>query len=251
MRFIQSVVSITAATGADSGQTSEGLYGEAVDVLDDTGLRWHIRNRRDGYTGFVNADAIGMAWSQSTHIVTTRMTPVFSTADIKSRVVMQLVFGSELCLEPHDDRFLRTGQGWFVIAAHCHALSELPVSDMAADLVSVAEHYFLGCPYVWGGRSTCGCDCSGLLQMSAFALGVALPRDSGPQEASIADVFTLEQRQRNDLVFWPEHVGILKDRDTLVHATAHSMLTVREDLSDVIQRAGQPASLRRLSIAAA
>lgn len=243
MRFCQSVTSILEKPHASSVQVSEGLYGEAVTILEHHGDYCLIRTCRDDYTGFVSPKAlVDKTTGSSTHVVRKRFTPLFSKPDIKSAVVRVLPFGAELNLHTASDDFQQTVQGDYVYSAHCQAIDTV-LSD---DLVALASDIYLGSPYRWGGRSPGGLDCSGLVQMCAFAAGQMLPRDSGPQERFISNAVAETDRRRNDLVFWPGHVGLLVDPDNLLHATAHSLLTVVEPLSQVVDRAGPVSSIRRL-----
>ena len=99
---------------------------------------------------------------------------------------------------------------------------------------------------LWGGRTPDGCDCSGLVQSASRLAGMNIPRDSQPQENATRQEIEFDSRQRGDLVFWPGHVGILSTPDTLFHANAYSMDCRREPLDQVVERAGQPSSVRRL-----
>lgn len=272
LQVIRSVAPLWSSPDSSSTQTSQCLLGEQLELLERMPGFYAVRNLRDEYIGYLRADHVTNDVVTATHLVHCRSTPVFSDADIKSPILQSAPFSSELSAKRHDERFLRTTGGGFVVGSHCSAL---PLSGSAAlsvahsavvssdtkpigcgvaaqgrlqppDLVTVAESLFAGSPYIWGGRSPAGCDCSGLVQLAAFALGYRLPRDSGPQEHAITNAVGFSARQRNDIVFWPGHVGILKDPDTLLHATAHSMLTVSECLTAVIERAGPVSSVRRL-----
>ena len=123
-----------------------------------------------------------------------------------------------------------------------------PGARLAGSPVDVARRLHDGAPYLWGGRTSDGADCSGLLQGTALALGLSLPRDSGDQERFLEHVVPFAERRASDVVFWPRHVGLLVDPDTLYHATAHSLATALEPLADVVERAGAPSSIRRLPI---
>jgi cell wall-associated NlpC family hydrolase len=127
-----------------------------------------------------------------------------------------------------------TAAGAFLPARHL-----LPIEAKAPDLVAVAE-LFVGTPYLWGGKTSHGLDCSGLVQVALTAAGIACPRDSHMQEGALGtslawsgDVAAL---RRADLIFWPGHVAIVRDGTTIVHANAHHMAVAVEPTADAIAR---------------
>ena len=224
--------------------TSELLFGESVLVLDQNSQWCKIRCLRDGYEGFVETAACGPTGLVATHWVSTKATLVFESPDIKAPVVQRLLFGSELALSDVGDsgKFLELGEGGFVWAAHCTNKN----SPQKTSMIEVAQKNYLNAPYLWGGRSTDGCDCSGLVQMVAMANGVSIPRDSADQEVALHSDIEYARRSADDLVYWPGHVGLLMSKDTLLHATAYSMRCCIEPLSEVVERAGFPSSVKRL-----
>ena len=199
---------------------------------------------------FTSAAATGLA----THWVHTKATFIFEKPDIKSTVVQRLLFGSELSSceddgpeahvaeEPVNASFIQLQGGGFVWAAHCSSIG----ASLNLSMIKVAQDNYHHAPYLWGGRSSDGCDCSGLVQMMAMAIGVSLPRDSVDQENALTFNVEYEQRQTDDLVYWPGHVGIVKTPELLLHSTAHSMRCCIELLSSIEQRAGPPSSIKRL-----
>jgi len=196
-------------------------------------------------------------------IVGVRATLLFARPDLKSPLRLRVPFGAELTLSegvgnradtrPGDDagaEFVRvTGLARRhgtrdAFARFDHLLA--PGTTLAGSPVDVARRLYDGAPYLWGGRTPDGADCSGLVQGTAFAVGVVLPRDSGEQERALERIVPHDERAASDLVFWPGHVGLLIDPDTLYHATAHTLATAVEPLDDVVRRAGRPSSIRRL-----
>jgi cell wall-associated NlpC family hydrolase len=127
-----------------------------------------------------------------------------------------------------------------------------PLAALEADFVAVAER-FLGAPYLWGGRSGLGLDCSGLVQVALLSCGAAAPRDTDMQEmlgAPVPDAEAMRGLRRGDLVFWKGHVGIMRDADTLLHANAYHMAVASEPLAAAAARfaprAGPVKAVRRL-----
>lgn len=229
--------------------TTEALSGESVTVYETTmeGWAWGQLDA-DGYVGWLPSEALLPAGAPATHQVRALRTPVFPGPSIKLPPVELLSLGSRLAIIGTRERFAVTETGGFVFANHLAALDEPD-----GDFVEVAARY-LGAAYLWGGRSSLGLDCSGLVQVSLAACGIRAPRDTDMQERALGqpvafsgDVATLE---RGDLLFWPGHVGIVEDRATLLHATAHFMSVVREPLDAALARieaGGTPLrSVRRL-----
>lgn len=228
----------------DTSLASQLLFGERFVVYGydaDSGKVWG-QATADGYVGYV--DPGGLA-DPGPHdgMVTTSFAPVYAAANIKSKPLFILPFGSHLPLARHDDAFFAT-LGGFIHGRNMTA--------PAGDLVDVASQ-FLGTPYLWGGRTPAGLDCSALIQLAVLAHGQSCPRDSDMQWCDLGEVL-LEgaDLRRNDMVFWQGHVGIMADAEMLLHANAHHMAVVSEPLSvvkDRIEVAGEGLFLgaKRLS----
>ena len=201
---------------------------------------------RDGYQGFVAKEHLTLFSSHppvSTHRVAAKSTFVFSQPSIKSTVLLRLPLLSHVVASDETNAsFVKLDTGGFVWKAHL-TLFDVPVGGSALHL---AKSHFLGSPYLWGGCSPQGVDCSGLIQALAAAKGIQIPRDSGDQEKALAHDVPYAQRQAEDIVYWPGHTGILIDPDTLLHATAHTLSCVVEPLAAVTERAGDITSIKRL-----
>ncbi len=245
-RVNRPVSPVRAEPHGDAMRTSEALYGESVQVLSEQAGWCHVRLLKDHYEGHMHRDHLSgseTAAIVTTHRVCQRSTLLFAEADMKSQVRHRLPFGAELSLiEQHDSPFSRTGCGHYIWSAHCLPLG----ADHRAGPLALARSIFLGSPYLWGGRSPEGIDCSGLVQALAHSRGFALPRDSADQEAFLRNDVSPGDYRAQDLAYWPGHTGILVSPDELLHATAHSLSCVIEPLQDVIDRAGPMSSVKRL-----
>jgi len=224
---------------------TEALFGERVAVyeLTDEGWAWGQLDS-DGYVGWLPAGALAKPGPAPTHRVTALRTLAFPAADIKVTPLAGLPMGARLAVARQDERFAVTASGWHLPTAHL-----APLSAEQPDFVAVAEQ-FLGVPYLWGGKTSLGLDCSGLVQVALQAAGLACPRDSDMQEQALGARLALDDLRRGDLVFWKDHVAIVRDGNTLIHANAHHMMVAIEPVTDAIARisskGSEPTSVRRL-----
>ena len=218
-------VPMRKAGSAGSAAVSELLAGEAFDLFESVDGWAYGRSVADAYVGWVHAEALVPRDDRAQVMVTARVAPVFAAADIKAPVVMELPFGARVS-GAAGERFFVCDAGFI----HNRHLAPAPATP-----VEVAQ-LFTGAPYLWGGRTPLGVDCSGLVQAALMACGTACPRDSDQQREAIGTAVDLGDRRAGDVMFFPGHVGILIDADTLLHANAHWMAVVSEPLADVIAR---------------
>jgi cell wall-associated NlpC family hydrolase len=239
------VTALRRRPAADAPRDTELLLGETVTVFDRAeGFAW-VQARRDGYVGYVATRDIVEGTPVPTHAVSAIRSFIYRAADIKSPVTGWASLNSPAVISGTEDRFSRLAGGGYMVSQHLRG-----VADREDDFVAVAEG-FLETPYLWGGRSSLGLDCSGLVQNALHAAGFACPRDTDMQEAALGD--TLPDGAafaRGDLVFWKGHVGIMLDGDTLLHANATYMKTVTEPVAPAIARIaetdGPITSVRRM-----
>jgi cell wall-associated NlpC family hydrolase len=206
------------------------LHGELFQVLDErAGWAWGY-SAHDHYVGYLRMEALALGTPASpTHRVKPNGGLLLSRADIKSPAIGTLPAGA-LLSGAVDGSFLVCADGYV------HLRHVAPVAEKATDPVTVARHY-LGQPYLWGGRGAGGLDCSGLVQIALSFCGIATPRDTDQQAASVGETLAVDQPlMRGDLVYFPGHVGIMTDGETLLHANAHWMCVVEEPLADVVAR---------------
>ena len=220
---------LRAAPAIDAEQTSELLFGEGFALLDVTGGWAWGYCLADHYVGYLAADALG-APIAPTHRVIAAEVLVHSAPDAASGASATLPRGALLMGEA-DGEWLATAHGFLPRGA----LADVDVADR--DPAEVAEA-MIGAPYLWGGRTAAGIDCSGLVQLAWASAGIQLPRDSDLQLAALGpdkDVAPADLA-RGDLVFFPGHVGIMADADTIIHASRRWMAVKVEPLADVIAR---------------
>jgi cell wall-associated NlpC family hydrolase len=210
---------------------TEALCGERMTIYetDEEGWAWG-QLKSDGYVGWLPAAMLLAPGPPSTHKVTALRTLVFPGPSIKLPPTDALPLGAQLAVVREQESFAVTAAGGFVPNRHLASLA-----TVEPDFVAVAER-FLGVPYLWGGKSSLGLDCSGLVQVALTACGIKCPRDSDMQESALGKATSLAGLQSGDLIFWKGHVAIARDAHTIVHANAHHMATVIEDTSEAIAR---------------
>jgi cell wall-associated NlpC family hydrolase len=245
------VADMRPAPRGDVGIDTQLLFGEAVRLFEERdGWSW-VQSLRDGYVGYVPDAAIMLGTVQPTYLVTVPRSFVYSQADLKSPRIEALSTGSAVEVlgfsETRGTHYAELASDGFMVASHLR-----PIGEFAADYVSVAET-LEHAPYLWGGTSGFGVDCSGLVQLSMRMAGRTVLRDTDMQEGSIGEPIDsgLEHSalRRGDLVFWKGHVAIMVDERMTIHANGNTMLVSREPLATALARIapmyGEPTSYRR------
>jgi cell wall-associated NlpC family hydrolase len=221
----------------DASLLTEALKGERVTVYDTNGEGWAWGQlEADGYVGWLPENALAAPGAAPTHKVAALRTLAFPGPSIKMPPLEALPLGARLAVARVDGRMAVTPLSAYVPAAHL-----APIDAYETDFVAVAER-FVGVPYLWGGKTTLGLDCSGLVQVALTACGVLCPRDSDMQEQTHALGTPLRSApdfylpRRGDLVFWKGHVAIARDPSNLLHANAFHMAVAVEPIAEAIAR---------------
>ena len=235
---------------AAAGMETEALRGEAATVFETTenGFAW-VQLQGDSYVGYIEAASLGAPDPAPTHRVSAVRTPVFSRPDIKSPPLALLPLNAMVSVvgeaEDRNARYALLASGGAVVAQHLAASGAFE-----EDFVAVAER-FMEAPYLWGGKTALGLDCSGLVQTALAACGMAAPRDTDMQETTLGSpADPAGGFRRGDLLFWKGHVAIATGPGEIVHANARSMRVNRDPADQAIARLagrGLPlTALRRL-----
>ncbi len=234
----------------DAPLLTEALMGERVTIYDADAEGWAWGQlQSDDYVGWLPQSALAAPGVAPTHRVSALRTLVFPAPSIKLPPLEALPFGARVAIARTEDRMAVTASGAYVPMVHLR-----PVGENERDFVAVAER-FLGAPYLWGGKTALGLDCSGLVQIALAACGVACPRDTDMQEKALGRSVALGAEhsglERGDLVFWKGHVAIVRDRASLIHANAFHMAVTIEPIADAIARVrdagSEIAGVRRIS----
>ncbi len=246
-RYVAGEAARIAVPLVDLDRTPDGprdrqlLLGDGVTVIDRHQGRAFVQAAKDGYCGYVPETALGSAGAP-THRVIAPATHLYPQPKVQAHELSALSFGSLLAVTGTAERFAETPDG-FVPFQHLRALAD-PLGDPVA-----AATLFLGTPYLWGGNSRAGIDCSGLVQAALLACGKDCPGDSDLQAQSVGRALLPEEALRpGDLIFWSGHVAMVVDADRIIHATGHRMAVVHEDTEAAVARiaaAGQPVLARR------
>lgn len=213
---------LRTAPAADARLGSELLFGETGRVFETRdGWAW-LQNDSDSYVGYAPVAGLSRTVHAATHTVAVLRTYLFPEPDLKAPPLDLLSMNSRLAVSGSDRGFSRIAGGGWVWTAHLSAI-DAPGRDPAAVALQ-----FLGAPYLWGGRTSLGLDCSGLIQMALGRCGITAPRDSDMQQTSLGHAVDFGDDssvlRRNDLVFWPGHVGIVLDSGGFLHANATDMM---------------------------
>jgi cell wall-associated NlpC family hydrolase len=235
----------------DAPLLTEVLKGERVTIYDENAEGWAWGQlAADGYVGWLPTNALAPPGPAVTHKVAALRTLVFPGPSIRLAPVEALPLGARLAVARSEGRLAVTPTGGHVPAAHL-----VPIDAYETDFVAVAER-FLGVPYLWGGKTALGIDCSGLVQIALTACGIACPRDSDMQEQALGTPIlgglAAAEPRRGDLVFWDGHVAIVRDRLSLLHANAFHMSVAIEPIAEAVARirdgGSEVSSVRRIEM---
>lgn len=249
MRVVAASAPVRREPRPDAPLDTEALAGELVQVYErEEGWAW-AQLAGDGYVGYIPDDALRPDQPAPTHRVADLRTFVYPGPSIKLPPLTWLSLGASVAVVESKGDFAVLADGGHVFAAHL-----APLDEHETDFVAVAER-FVGVPYLWGGKTSLGLDCSALVQLALAAAGIAAPRDSDLQEKGLGEPVAFDEDlaglQRGDLVFWKGHVGIMTDPETLLHATAFSMSVIREPLRPardriLVRNGGPITAIKRL-----
>ena len=231
-KVVTGVLPIHAAGDPRSGRTSELLFGERFMAYETVGGWVWGQNQADGYVGFVRADGLTPDEGAPSHEISTLRVHAYEKPDLKSTPVALLHMTSRVQVTDEVAGHCRIDTGGWVPRGHL-----APIGEVETDIIASARR-FLHTPYLWGGRSSLGLDCSALVQLALMRNGRSSPRDSDQQERTIGTKVDagIDAARRGDLLFLKGHVVILSEPDVVLHANAHHMAVVEEPLGEFLER---------------
>jgi len=239
MRVVAPNAALRSAPSHSASLGTEAICGEPVKVFETNADGWSwTQLKNDRYVGWMRREALAEMGAAPTHKVAAIRTLVFEKPDIKSTPIEALPLGAQVTVvgaaEDKNAHYALIAPKGAIVVQHL-----APVGSFESDWTAVAER-FLGVPYLWGGKTSLGIDCSGLLQTALRACGIDAPRDTDMQEIALGvplpHTGEMPPLLRGDLIFWPGHVGIMRNGASLIHANAHHMAVVIEPLSKAIRR---------------
>jgi len=227
--IIEPRVALRSTPDFTAGFTSEALLGDRVRVFEvKDGWAWG-QMEKDSYVGYLPLETLSGVYMVPTHRVCVPATFIYPKADLKSQPATRIFLNSRLTVDEISGDWAGLAGGGFVFQSHI-----CDKDEFALDPVAVAEQ-FINVPYLWGGSTQDGLDCSALVQQSYHACGLECPRDSDMMEQVIGETGH-NSRQRGDLVFWDGHIGIMLDEQAMIHANGHHMAVAIENFAEVEAR---------------
>ncbi len=226
-----SIVPVRAEPNDRAEMVTQWLFGETAEVLEEQGNWSRLRFDHDGYEGWVDNKQMAPCTTPNLD-PDLRVIDQSTIADLGDRQVL-LPYGGVVPFYEDGTIF------WDGHRIPVQAVTNHRPDLERADLLEFYLHPFLGAPYLWGGRTPSGVDCSGLTQMIYILMGIYLPRDAGQQIGEGDVVELLDLCEPGDLAFFEDtdgkivHVGLILTRnDEGDLRIAHSSGRVRIDKLD-------------------
>ncbi len=224
---------------------SQLIFGEAFDA-DRVDKNWIFGTSLvDGYKGYVKKSEMRLMSTAATHFTDVPLTHIYPSPSFKTRPVIELSFLSRLEIDEAQQQngFVKVSRLGWIFAQHVKQLRDMK----GTDIVETAQR-FVETPYLYGGRTAKGIDCSGLVQLSLLRSGLPIcPRDSDQQQSAIGTALPDDAPlKRGDIVFFPGHVGIMTDDKNMINATARYMKVVVEPLEKAIKAGNKILAVKRL-----
>lgn len=247
-RVVVPVAALHKTADQSSERQSECLFGEELTIFEETKDFGWAQSRKDGYVGYIAREAFSTTCAKASHRIIKPRSFQYAGPDLRSPMIAPLSIGSNLNVmdevETRGTLYALLDNGFFVVSSHI-----ADIEQTIKDYVAIAES-LIYTPYLWGGASGLGIDCSGLVQLSMMMAGKTVLRDTDMQSTTIGrEISRNDGLKRGDLVFWKGHVAIMADQQNIIHANGASMDVKVEPLDTAIERIArlyaQPTCYRR------
>ncbi len=228
---------------------SELLYGEPFLAEKKENDFFYGTSEVDGYRGYVHENDLEPYSNGPTHFVAIKLSHLYESPDFKTYPHQPISFMSHLSLSKENKNgFIKTEDGQWIFAQHVQPIETLN-NNKRKEVFLKTLHIFSGTPYLFGGRSALGIDCSGLVQVSCMYVGLSCPRDSDPQRKNLGAIVTnIDDITEGDLIFFKGHVAVALSKDTVINATARTMQVSIENLDKIVDNNGEILGIKRLEL---
>ncbi len=218
-----SMIPVRKQPSDQSEMVNQLLFGDTVIIQDFKDWWYNIISSHDMYEGWVDVKQIKKISKSEFESINEEtsayITSHNATVETEGEKIINLAMGSRLPL--YDNDKCKIAEKEYITCGEIATTSELTKCSSVCELALK----YMGTPYLWGGRSPYGIDCSGFVQVIYRMFGIFLKRDSGIQVESGITIDFLEDVIPGDLAFFDNqdgnivHVGILLNKTKIIHAS--------------------------------
>ncbi len=221
------------------------ICGETLEILSSQNEWSYICSKEDNYKGWIKTNQIGEK-TNKTHKIIQLSTYVFEKPDHKSRVICKLFLNSMIRVDSFKGDWVKIFFNDKVGFLHRNSIIDLNKNNM--DWINICLK-FKNAPYLWGGKTFEGIDCSGLIQLSLQCCGIKFPRNTNEQSEFVSNfVNSTKNVSKGTLIFWDGHVGVMINDTELIHSNMYHLGVHIENISSAVKRIGEVKQLKQIKI---